>query len=722
MKHLKYTISLLAFTVSGAALAQDQTDANQDNVGLQDIVVTAQRRSESLKDVPISVTALSQSDLERQGVTEVQNLQFTTTAVTFPSDNGAATPYIRGVGTGFSGQGLEGSVALYIDDQYIQSQLGATSQLLDLQQIQILKGPQGTLYGRNATGGALVITTANPKLASFEGYLKGGIGNLGSRTVDGVVNLPLGTTFALRIAGGYEWRGDYIKNVVDGKKHGGFERGLIRVKALWQPTEEFSVVAKGEYGKSNGQLLRQQVYDATGAPSGLGFYETKQSPVAPGELDAKVYTANLQLKYETDTFQVSNVFGFRQVERQTCADQDNEYPVFVQFCNQDPSKRTFYDATFTNELRASTTFDGPINFAAGLFYEHQDAQYIGAISGLAFGPLMPVFDNHNSLNSYAAYGEAYWKFAPGFTLTVGGRYSIDKKFHSVDSNADVALIAPGAPLSFEHRAKFKNFTPRVVLAYENDVANYYVSYNKGFKSGGFNAPTFGLQPALKPEKIESFEAGAKFSLIDRRLRLNLAAFHYNWKDVQVAFVDTATGGLFQQNAAGVKVWGLEADAQFALTRAFSINVGANYLHSRYSSYPSAAAYTVVGGSWITTTQDLKDFPTTNSPDFTANGGATYDVDLPGDWSASITATARYTTKYYFQPGGGGPLRYDMQKAFTTANLTGTITPPGERFELGWYVNNLFDKKYNEAILTQVTGTYRIAALPRTYGATLKVIF
>src|ERR1700722_482955 len=186
-----------ASSMPGAALAQSSSPgqkvgAADDRGALEEVGVTAQRRAESAQKVPISITAFSQKDMDRLSIVAPKDLQFSTPGLTFPDDNATINPYIRGRGYGFSGTGLEGSVAIYIDDVYMQSQFGASG-LLDMSQVQVLKGPQGTLYGRNATGGAIVFTTNDPT-DKLEGYAEAGYGNIGMWKTEAVLNLPVSDT------------------------------------------------------------------------------------------------------------------------------------------------------------------------------------------------------------------------------------------------------------------------------------------------------------------------------------------------------------------------------------------------------------------------------------------------------------------------------------------------------------------------------------------------
>ena len=742
----------------------EQPSAAQAAVG--EIVVTAQRRSENIQKVPISVTAVSSDDARRLAIVETKNLQFVTPGLSFPEDNGTINPYIRGRGTNFSGPGLEGSIAIYIDDVYLQTQFGSSG-LVDVSQLQVLKGPQGTLYGRNATGGAIVINTNNPT-HQFEGHVTAGYGSFSTRRAEGVLNLPISSTLAVRFAGGYDERNGFVRNVVDNAKHGATSRYQFHAKALWEPTSNFSVLLKGEYQHSRGDYLRSQVIDGTNTPTGLGFYETQQSPVVPkalgGENNINVRAGSIRLNYNGEKFSINNITGYRHTTLTSCSDNDNIYERNFDFCPQlpgtvaavgvttipnrlDPNAPATiadaYDNTLTTETRLTSKLGGPFNFLLGATYQKSKARFAAALTGTAFvGPgysFLPIFDNFINATSKAVYGEAYFNFTSRLKLTAGGRLSKDTKTIQIYNNRDLAAL--GIPLAFlppsvNQRASFNSFTPRVVLAYDTGPANYYLSYSGGFKSGGFNAPAIFPQTPLRPEKIRGLEAGAKLRFLDRRLSLDLAAFLTKSKDIQVAAIDTATGSVVQQNAATAKAYGFEANFRFRANNQLSLQAGGGYLHSRFTSFPNASVFAASFNRGFGQTtlnpfvEDLRGRPTPLSPALTMNGSVTYQFGLPSDWKSSVTLSGRYSSRYDFQAGAGGPERYAQQKAFSVINLTGDISPPDDRLMLSWYVSNVFQQHYYDQLQTNAqTGThangggvYGVQALPRTVGGSLRVNF
>nr|WP_256869044.1 TonB-dependent receptor [Sphingobium lactosutens] len=724
--------------VKAAGIVQDSA-----SVGIQDIVVTAQRRSERLQDVPITINAFSAADRERFAITEAQNLQFVTPGLTFPNNDATINPYIRGRGTAYSGQGLEGSVAVYVDDIYQQSQLG-TGGLFDTAQIQVLKGPQGTLYGRNATGGAILINTSDPDFKN-SGSILLGYGNFHMLRAEGFLNIAASDNLAVRIAGATDKNDGFLTNIVYSERGGRARNYAARVKALWEPGNGFSILAKGEIQQRNIAYIRQLSHDASGAPTGLSFYETFQSPQRRNFLKVRAWQMAATAKYEGDSFSITNNFSYKKMQNPTCVDNDfTPGEVFVycdetRFLGRDIIPNTFpgapqntdagsYDKTFIDELRAATSFDGPLNFIAGTNYQRSKARLTGVLGGSLFAGIFPVFDNYVNTTSYSFYGEGTYHATEQLKITFGGRYSKDSKVQKVFDNADVGFIIP-TPLpangAYRQSGSWDNFTPRLVVAYDSGPSNFYVSYSKGFKAGGFNSPVSVIQPALRPETIRGFEAGTKLRLLDNRVRFDLAAFHTKASDIQVARVEvkTGSGGVVQENAGGVKAWGVEANIDIVASDRLRLQGGMAYLHSRYSRYENASVVNLVGGVLQLASADLSGTRTPNSPDWTANGSATYNFPIASDWQGDVTLLGRYSSSYDFAPGGGGNLHFDRQAAFTIFNLTGRVRSQTSGITLSWYVSNLFDKKYYDQVTTNGgVGVVAQPALPRTYGGAVKYDF
>jgi iron complex outermembrane receptor protein len=721
------------FAQQASGPASTGQDASQ---GLEEIVVTAQRKSEKLEKVPIAIAAFSGADLDKFGLKNTQDLQFTVPGLVFPQDNNTSLPYIRGVGTGFSGAGLESSIAQYVDDVYYENQQGSIQSFLDIDQIQVLKGPQGTLYGRNATGGAILITTHNP-VDDFEGHITVGAGNLGEKSVEAVLNTPISDKFLVRVAGSWEDRDGYVHNNVYGNDIGGLLNYQFRAKALWRPTDDLDVLASFTYyNQYTDSLLRVLQSSAPncvpcaiyGFKPPSGFYNTIQSQTPAGQgIGNQEVIGSLKATYHLgDDWLLTSITAYNLMQTpSTYSDQD--FVPINYLTIADPGRRK--ERTFTEDFRAASTYDGSLNFATGVFIEKDQSFYPSGLDGQEVGPLHPEVFGNNLTWNYSMYGEAYWNISSDLKLTLGGRYNTDRRFYDSQANADSAILSGLNPATFHGDSGHKNFydfTPRAVLNYDTGFGDVYFSWNRGFKSGGYNIPSFGTQTPVAPEKIEAFELGAKLHFFDNRLRTETSIFHYNWKNMQVAFINTETGGLFQENAAAAEASGVEQSIDAAVTDRLTIGGTFAYLHARFVSFKSAASYVPAalcpGGVGVapglgecTEGLDVSGTPVPNAPDYTGSLYATYRFDLPMEWSGSITALARYQGDSYFDAGAGGPLGYDQQNGYTIVNLTGVITPPDWPISIDWYIDNALDRQYATIRESSSIGNYMVPGLPRTFG-------
>lgn len=721
--------------------------AESSEVPIGDIIVTAQRRAESQQKVPIAISQFSGATLERLSITQSSDLQKITPGFNFQTESGSAQLTIRGVGTGYSGQGLEQSVGLYIDGAYVSSQMGAATPLLDIKQVQVLKGPQGALYGRNATGGAVLISTNDPSLDGVSGYVKAGFGNYNWIRTEGVINLPLSDKVGLRFAGQFQDRKSFIFNERVGQRDYGQNEYSIRGKILLRPSDDFSIVASTDYYRGRQEAPHINVaqnplcsYCSTlgiGLPS--GFYRTYANTGAElntllgprvsltgktktGEVFSRVLNSNLQLEYNFGVFTLRSVTGFRNAKSDgPNNDQDaGPLPLIYTFSQ-------INNKSFNEDLQLSSDLDGAFNFTTGVNYQHDSNRYQLGLAGSLFGPLAVVTDSRNKTNSYSIFGEGTLKFLDRLTLTLGARYTRDERRHAFANNADAQIVFGIA--SAVQRANYNSFTPRAVLAYDAGNANYYISFNKGVKAGGFNSPSYSVANPVDPEKITAYEVGAKFQLLDRRMRLNFAAFHYDWKNLQVAVIDSANGGLAQQNAASATADGAEAMLDWTFQNGLTLSLAGLYMNSQYKNFPNASVFlpasSITPGATgqVQGSENLRGFPTPNAPKLSGTGTIDYAFDLGASgWKANATSTITYKSKHDMQPGAGGIARLIRQDAYALVNLRFTVSNPGDGLNFSIWADNLTRTKYYLNLVGTVDGGYGIPAAPRTFGATVSKKF
>jgi len=723
-----------------AAMAQDAPSQPADNTtdaAGEEIIVTATKAGEALDKAPITATSVDSSQIESLNIQSVRDAQAVLPSVVYNDSGGSAQVYIRGIGSNSAYAGLESSIGTYVDGVYLQRQVGASLDVVDLKSIDVLNGPQGSLYGRNATGGVVLVNTNDP-VQWVEGKVGIEAGNYGRVGGEAIINLPLSEDVALRVAGKFVHLDGYTRNLVNGERLSGYDNGTIRGKLKWSPGDRFTAVASVEYHKEkNDPIARRTLVEAplcvscavfdTTPPT--GFYQVDQTKTR--KTDIHYVAGTLNLKYEGDNFDILSTTGIRRFHYSIFVDQD--------FARGDlyNSRAEEYGTTLTEDAYLRTHFDGPLNFLAGLSGELDTDSLLIRVFGAAFGELQDAGGTTRvKLSSISPYGEAYWNITDALKLTVGGRYNIDTKKLRAINNSGAGLAFGAVPLVRE-QVTFRNFTPRVVLSHETRHATVYASFSKGVKSGGYNSPAFAPLDPLRPEKLTSYEAGIKADGLDGRLRVAASGFYYDYKDIQVSFVNSETGGISAQNAASARIYGIEMSTTAKVTDALTINGGVLMERGRFRDYTSAAIYCpkayaspgypgcpaptgelgLAGG-----VRDLSGTSLPRAPDLSFSLGANYSVPITADWTGTLSANDRYTSSYDLLPGAGGPLGLSRQPAYHLVTLGLALEDRNSGIEARFFVNNLTKSRYFLDVPTSAFGSAGTAAAPRTFGGSLAYNF
>lgn len=723
----------LACLAGTPAFAQSQTQPSSGSSnGPEEVVVTAQRQVQQERYVPITMTAISPQKMEDAHLMSIESIGAVTPGLIFEAGNGFPQSYIRGIGANYVTPGLENPVALYVDGAYVPRGAGTFFGLMDMGSVEVLKGPQGTLYGRNASGGAILMNTANPT-DEYSVRTTAEYGSYDHFLGEAVVNIPVDDTFALRLAGRYYTDDGYQKNVTTGNHLKGDHGVDLRGKALWTPNDAFSALLTLEYSHDNSNSLSDgrtssppPLCAACGIPGGnanVGFYQTASDFEAPYISHSS--SANLDLKYHIGDLTFQSVTAYRDLFGTTSEDNDmSALPLFV-------FQSGFGGKTFSEDAQVSSAYDGWFNFLAGVQYIHDDASDFAHLMGLGlgipYGNTPARTDQDVTTKSFAAFAEVYIKPMDRMTITLGGRYSSDHRGIDTTINPVAqAIFNPAGTANFSQKVSYEKFTPRVVVAYDTGPVNLYASYTQGFRAGGFNTPAFAPQAIpIDPEKINSYEIGAKYVSDDERLHFNVAAFKYDYKDVQVTAVDVTTGGQIINNAGAAVGRGGEADLAYAANDWLSLTGGIAYLDAHYTDYPNALIYVETPLGYGTQFADLKGKPLPRSPKWSGYIGGNLVAPLGdtfSDFSFRLTPTLHFTSKYDFYPDAGGQTGADRQKSLTLLDITGGFQPPSGAYEIGFYVNNAFGKKYFTSISTGSFGVDQFVAKPRTYGVRVTANF
>lgn len=705
---------------------------------LGEIVVTAQHRSENIQVVPISVTAISPSQIRDQGMILMQDVQLVSPGLTFVVNSIFSAPYIRGIGTAVQEPGIESAVATYVDGAYVTRSFGTLTNLFDMSGVEVLNGAQGTLYGRNATGGVILYNTADPELNTASANATAEYGDYDHAVGELVVNVPLGDTLALRVGAREYNQGGYVTNIVNGQENLG-ERSdqEARVKLKWQPTDTFSAVASFDYVRQNDftdfyqERLPPPYCGSCSIPipgAGLnpvsGFYNAANNP-ASRPWKSFIATGNLHLNYSGDKFDLNSVTSIEHDHTHGVADTGLASTFSLEEFDAGQGGRTIGE-----ELQAVSKLDGMFNGMLGFSFNHDHSIEQNSLDGLAFAPLPGLAGRNDVITtSYSGFAELYVTPVDRLKLTAGVRYTDDSRHLDIANTPDAGLaFAPTAPLAIPLSANFSAVTGRAVVDYKFDTVNLYASWNRGFKAGGFNTPAFTSESPVNSETIDDYELGAKYVSDDRRLRASVATFFYRYSNMQVQISNYQnSGGLILQNAATARGYGSEFNVDYSAVSWLNVFGTVSTLHARFVSYPLAAdTVPVPGVGLVAGTENLAGTPLPQAPDATVSAGFDAHKPIGDDLTAHLNVSARYTSSYVFFAGGGGPQNFAFQPAYPLANISGDIEKDlrnsGQRtfglksFKVGFFIYNATNRHYY--MIRNVDsglGAFDTVAPPLTFG-------
>ncbi|MDB5714138.1 MAG: hypothetical protein JWO15_1535 [Sphingomonadales bacterium] len=682
---------------------------------LEEIVVTAQKRAENLQRVPIAVTAASGAALAAQGVTSSVQLNTIAPGLNIRTTAGSFQPSIRGIGT--SSNVVENPVALYIDGVYLPQQREGLRELNDIAQIAILKGPQGTLFGRNATGGVIQITTQAPS-HNFQGSAHTEIDNYGTIKLNSYVTGGLSQTIAASLSASYAHQADgWGKNLTNGHDTYKLQHDFsVRGRLLFNPGSGTTITLTGDY------MDRCQLANSYQPYKGLPLSFPGTGPLGSvydtyaGQDSFNAFRGggvSLTVDQDLSFAKLVSISSYRKGTADYQFDNSSvPSPYFVVHSPKSPNE------SYTQELQLISPQGGAIDWVLGAFYFHNEASS-NPILRFFSGPFTPLPTSAAQTTTYATentesiapFGQATWEFLPRTRLTIGARFTYEKRTLT-DARQEIQRVnGATATLFFAPPSlTIKQPTFRVALDHRfgADMLGY-ISFNTGIKSGGFNNVS-PANPAYLPEKLTAYEVGFKSELLSHRLRLNLTAFYYDYTNLQVIqFV-----GLTQTvvNGPGAKLFGLDLDLEAQLSDGLRASGGFEIEHSEFSNYPGAAFSTPLptGGAQI--------FPgdaTGNRLPLAQKFSATTAIDYHANLSRGtldFNVTGNYNGNYYFEADNRS-----VQKAYVILNSSLRWTLPGEKLSFIIFGKNLFSEKVITQVPTQTLGypaTYGMA--PRTYGA------
>jgi iron complex outermembrane receptor protein len=716
IRHFCSTTAVALLAVGGAPAA---IAADAERVDLEEIIVTVQRRAERAVDVPIAMASASASDLEAAGVVGLFDLSTVMPGVRIDHYGAYSQPTIRGIGTqDVQGPGANANVAIYVDGFYMPSQAGNIFEFANIERVDVLKGPQGTLFGQNATGGAIVITTAEPSF-SPTGKVSLGIGSFDDLHGNFYGSTGVSDNLAVDLSLYYRESDNYFDDVSTGEPTAPIENKAVRSKLLYRLNENSKLVLTLEYTDINDAtgLAENTVdpiaafyHDAFGVPMIATLEPHKTSLNWQSRANPETYSAGLKGVFDLGAVTLTSLTQYRDQDVDIRADLDGTTIRYWQVEYQEQEE------TFTQEFDVEGNGDGRLDWVAGVFYYHD----VGALRNNAFHDFFNTGTNESWLysdvevttESLAGFADGTYALTDRLWLTAGVRYTSEEK--SLESQG---LLAPF--VTFSDSTRWNKFTPRAALRYGiSDHSSVYGSFGQGFMSGNYSYTTVGPQEPVDPEEITQYEIGYKFAR--GGWSIDAAAYFSDYQDLQVFRFADDCGCYRVDNAPKAESYGAELGIRAPMTDELTVNGGVAYNHARYKDYVGAG---LTGGPVIPPNYGFATVPTSfadgemiRAPEWTANLGFDWSK-LTGAGKLGLSGNYFYTSEVPLMPAN-----QRSQDAYGLLSLRTSWTSPGDSWTLSVYGNNVTDETYLIFSGAGFLGNNRIHGAPASWGAQIDFRF
>ncbi len=738
MKHKQTKTKLLAILLLGSAIGLMPALAEDvKSVFTDEIVVTAQKREQNLQDVGIAVTAVSGEQMRALGYTNAQEITAMAPGVSMIQPNGEANYAIgiRGVANSDFTTNVESPIAIYVDEVYISQMSGAGFMLFDMERAEILRGPQGTLFGRNATGGLVQYVTVKPS-DEFEGYGSFTFGQYNLQKIQGAMNLPLNDDLAMRVSFASNQRDGYATNRLNpGRDLNNANDNAVRLQLLWT-ADEWETLINLRQGR---QDIRTGFFEnlssteagratpSTPNPT-LGGYVDNDGDVFTGDYDLDGYNNletdgyTLTLKRDGDIDFVS-ITDYQTVKRDYIEDSDASPADYFHFFLTTDAEQ------FSQELRLSGDSDTS-NWTAGAYY--LDLKVNDSNGGIMHGFLCDYYEllevipsaadckNRNATDSrngvrnpyqtetesLSVFGQWETQISDELSMIIGARMIDEEKTHvyqniigawdsTAASGSDTGRFGGDVAASYRGKRDDSEWAGRVQFDYRpNDGELYYVSYNRGVKSGGFNAPllpTTVSEVAMRyePEQLDAFEVGFKLDYVDSNMTLNGAAFYYDYEDYQafsIIGLDTYTLN------ATAESYGAELELKASPAAGLDILLGAGYVETDVWNVPGVTYNLPALASLGAATKEGQKVKPVQTPEWNLNSLIRYETAMPNlRGRVAMQVAAEYRDKHYFNLQNSDLLTED---GYTLVNLGLTYFPDAnDNMSVRFAVHNATDEEY-----------------------------
>lgn len=718
------TMAFVAVAPAGAqqapapAVAVPGADADESG-NVADIIVTAQRVAQSLQRVPVSVQPVTGQELEARRLSDLVQLQVAVPSLSVGTNNSFS---LRGVGSLNFSPNVDSSVGVAVDDVSLGVPLFMNYfGFEDVERVEVLLGPQGLLFGRNASAGLLNVVTKRPEFDRVSGRIYGEVdyrdstpGGGWGQILRGTINVPLSSNAAFRLNGFYSDQ-DPIATVVKrtpGAKFGNYQRRFgLKGKFLFEPTDQLSIYLVGDYAQNRGI---GGLYDRTLrylAPGSLTAIAAAADGVTPGPnnlklgfsapgggLDINTGGASATISYKaSDAITISNIFAWRAYRAHVLGDLD-----FTSLDGVDQNRRDGRYRQYSNEFRVAIDAGSVLDGQVGAYYFSSRLKENDGVGVAAYGALGPFDSNTFPLTGADIRSQVRAKSIAGFgqfnihpvdhlTLIVGGRVTHDSNSIELVQNQNFYPVPIGANnYTTSERVKNTDFSWKIGGQYDiTDVGMIYASFSRGYKGPAFNdtAAVAGKQLAIGPETVKALEIGAKTTFFDRKLRLNVAAFRQMFDDFQVQGFDPANNSYYTANAAKVKSQGVEIFAEARPVKSLSITAAATLLDSKFVRFPNDRCYPGQPCGNLSTNSSGNRTP--SSARFTSTVGATYERPVTDGAALALAASWYHRSSINFSANANPQT---LLGAIDTFDGSVGLTID-QRFRLSVFCKNCTDKRF-----------------------------
>ena len=745
MRSIMNNFVLLGFLIiSVFSINTSNAQAQEASDGIEEVVVTARKREENIQETALSVSALNARDIENRVPTDIRDLAADSPNLIIDDlQQGPGSPtaiFIRGVGVSDVEKNFDPTTGVVLDGVFIGANSGAMLKTIDLESVEILRGPQGTLFGRNTVAGVINLTRTKPT-GERGGKIKIGYDNYNTHVIDGILNIGTPEA-AFKITGTHREQNEgYLTNAVDGQDLGREEYTQITFNSLFQVNDniEVELTLTDEQQDQDAHTALNlggattwwcavygQCSPGLGIPQSGDRYTVYNNEPKRRDASFESYTGILELRWElSDYYKLDYIFGRKTTDEEVDQDWDGT-PLTLYHTD----RRADYEQA-SHELRLTSDLDGPLNYVVGLY--KWDSEYtIPMESRIGFFDLfgavptqdplivVPIYNyTHQETDSIAVFFEADYDINDQITLTIGGRYIDEEK----SSNA----CQGGGPypdcgvMDTDADKSWTKFTPKVAVSYQaNEDLHFYASYSQGYRSGGFNGRwgnEFSATRPYKPETVTSIEVGVKSTLLDNRLRVNVAIFDMEYEDKQLDVdIPDTLAALGRQtvtdNVAEASFKGIELELNALITQNFSIDLNVGYLDPSYDDF-----FADFNGSGAAA--DFTYLEPLRAPDLTWTLGLTYEWEA-GPGLAYVRASAHHIGEHHTS----------QLNSPTTFNKEQTLVDLSMNYEINNTVIALYGKNLTEEdgftvgydVFAGAAWSYAMARKPRIWGVSITQSF